>query len=240
MSCDIGSTNIYSFRLTERIPTLPSQFIVLDETELGVQIPKSNVPGRIREERFRKFWFDMLHPPRDVKRALEVGYELPFTAIPPESELPNNGSALKAEHRPVVDATLRELEACFAIRRAVKKPHLILPLQIAINSAGEPRLVVDASRSLNKFLHCEQVKLDHLQKILPEIPAGSWFATMDLLKGYYHVKVAEHHRKYLGVKWRLASGEEVTYEWNVTFLGISDLVHFFTKLLVPLKVLCLR
>ena len=88
---------------------------MLDEVELGVQIPKSNVPGRIHEERFRKFWFDMLHPPRDVKRALTVGYELPFTSIPPESELPNNGSALKAEHRPVVDATLRELEACCAI-----------------------------------------------------------------------------------------------------------------------------
>ena len=95
--------------------------------------------------------------------------------------------------------------------------------------------MVDGSQSLNPFVTKRSVKLDHLHRILPELPADSWFVTMDLSNGYYHIKVHDDHKKLLGVRWTLTNGKTVLYQWKVTFLGISNLIHQFTKLLIPNK-----
>ena len=183
------------------------------------------VPGRIHHEKYRDFWRDELKAPQYILDILETGYKLPLTRWPPKSVLPNNASALKPENRPVVDESLRDLEADGAIKIATVEPWVIIPLQIAVSAAGKKRLVADASRQINPHLEFEEVQLDHLQRVLPEIPQGAFFGTCDLTHGYYHVKVAEAQRTLLGIRWTFADGQTVTYEWQVTFLGLSSLVR---------------
>jgi hypothetical protein len=88
---------------------------------------------------------------------------------------------------------------------------------------------------LNEYLHVKKVKLDHLEKVAPEIPNGCWFASQDLSSGYFHLKVFEGHHTLLGIRWQFRSGEEVMFVWKCTFLGISHLVFWFTKMLLPHK-----
>ena len=85
-----------------------------------------------------------------------------------------------------------------------------------------------------------KIKLDHLSKVLPEIAKGSWFSSMDLSRGYYHLSVREDQRTLLGFRWTFSSGVTKTFVWNSAFLGIADLVFFFTKLLHPVIVYCRR
>ena len=193
------------------------------------------VPGRIHRREFREFWEKELMAPQYILDMLEMGYKLPLTQWPPKSVLPNNGSALRPENRPVVDESLHDLEKDGAIERVEEEPWIIIPLQIAVSAAGKKRLVADASRQLNQFLEFEEVQLDHLQRVLPEIPEGVYFGTTDLTHGYYHLEVAEAHRTLLGIRWTFQNGETVTFRWRATFLGLASLVRDFTKLLKPIK-----
>ena len=74
-----------------------------------------------------------------------------------------------------------------------------------------------------------KVKLDHLQKVLPQISSDAWFSTLVLSRGYYHLRVNEEQKELLGFEWEFQDGEHAFFEWEVAFLGISDLVYFFTK-----------
>jgi len=72
------------------------------------------------------------------------------------------------------------------------------------------------------------VKLDHLFKVAPLIPRHAWLSTFDLKSGYYHLRVRDQDKDYLGIEWK---GQ--FYRWNVAFLGLRPLVRDFTSLLRP-------
>lgn len=162
------------------------------------QIPKAEVPGRIHKPEFRQFWEEELRPSPMVWDAICNGYRLPLSEMPPRTHLPNNGSARKEENQEFLDEDILALENSNAISRAKRVPYLILPLQISHPVGRRKRLIVDASQSLNMFLVERKVKLDHLSKILPELPEDSLFASMDLSRGYYHLFVREDQRELLG------------------------------------------
>jgi len=198
----------------------------LDESELTLL---RRVVGGIHRQSSQHFWRAELDAAPFILKWLKHGYSLEFPeGPPPPSKLPNNASARSQENREFISAALHDLEAAGAISRVDYKPHLVLPLQVA-EPRGKKRIIVDASRQLNDFLPDGKVKLDHLQKVVPNIPQGAWLSSLDLKSGYYHVRMRATDRKFLGVKW-----ENRYFVWNVTFLGLRPLVRDFTKLMKPL------
>jgi len=188
----------------------------------------SDVIAGIHRPKAREYWRHVLRASPYVLRWIDEGYPLSFTCgIPARSRLPNNGSAKLPENVSFVSEALQELEQAGAIEKVQKRPHTVLPLQVAW-SKGKRRIIVDASRQLNDFLPDGKVRLDHLFKVAPLIPAGAWLTTLDLKSGYYHLRIRDDHRDFLGVEWQ---GQ--FYRWKVAFLGLRPLVRDFTSLLKP-------
>ena len=185
------------------------------QKELSVSdLTKDDVAGHIAKPCYFDFWKTKLNAPEDVLESLIHGYKIPLFRQPPECELPHNASARDPENAAFLDKDIRNLLAIKAIYKVKKKPWLVLPLQVSHPFGRRKRIIVDASRSLNIYVIERQVKLDHLEKVLADIPDDVFFAVCDISRGYYHVLVAEEHQSLLGFHWRFQDGEESYFQWR--------------------------
>ena len=196
-----------------------------------------SIPGNIGKREFREFWMEKLKPTDLVKGVITEGYKLPFKSLPPPSWEGNNRSA--KEDMPFVRAEMERLEKLGCISRVEEQPYLVLLLSSVFSK--KKRIVIDASRALNPFLHHCQVRLQDHREISQFVKNGDWFTVSDLDSGYWHIPVAPDHRKYLGVSIE----DEVTkkpifFTWNVLFLGISDAVFIFTAVLKPIRAFVMK
>jgi hypothetical protein len=188
------------------------------------------VVGAIGRKEFNLFWRETLKAPQDVLDIVEEGYRIPFASFsPPDGDLPNNRSAL--EDPDFVEEQLFMLERIGCIRKAAKKPKIVMPLSVVFSN--KKRLIVDGSRNLNPFIKDLKVNLSHLEAANAGLTPGSYMMSCDLESGYYQVPIHKSHRKFLGVAWTSKGGRTVYFEWMVLFLGIKSAVHVFTKCLRP-------
>lgn len=181
-----------------------------------------------------QFWKSTFTLSTEISDLLENGYTPPFVSWPLESELPNNYSTRAPGAQDFIDNELIRLERSAAISPTAVRPHCVLPLQLVHRPGKSPRLVIDASRQINPRLQYRRVRLTTLKEINSGVAEGNWWASMDLKSGYYHVAIHPNFRKYFGIKWTFQTGVVKYYVWNVCFLGISDLVRTFTKLMRPI------
>lgn len=191
----------------------------------------SRVPGRIGRPEFYEFWKNELGACDFVLSTIKEGYKIPFKEIPPSDFCANNKSFLK--QRDFAYQELLRLESLGCIRRVKTRPYLCLPMSVVFSKKS--RLVVDASRHLNPFILDRKIKLEDLTVGEQMLKQGDFQTSADLDSGYWHVPIAESHKKYVGVHYVTDSGEIIYWEWNVLFLGIKDAVWIFTKLLIPHK-----
>lgn len=227
--------------ISEFLPGIIPRKFALPEIQhaLGKQLAtKDDVPGRIHALQFRKFWKDELQPLTFVMDAIENGYTIPFWKEPPDATFKHNRSARDPENKAFLDEDIRSLEKASAVYRVKKKPRICNPLQVSDPEGRRKRLIMDAARGINPFVIERKVKLDHLQKVIPQIPSDAWMATLDLSRGYYHLEVCQEQQSLLGFEWEFQDGERAFFQWRVAFLGICDLVFFFTKLVKPIVVYC--
>jgi len=193
----------------------------------------SRVVGRINRPEFFAFWRDVVRAPPFVLDWIRHGYRLDFkNAAPPPSFERNNSSARDPQHFDFLDQEIADLLRAGALREVPSRPYIVLPMQVAVQPSKK-RLIVDASRAINPTLTDGHVRLPTLARVAPEVPQGAWLCTLDLKSGYYHWRVREQDRRYLGVAWTGRDGRQRFYEWTVTFLGLSTLVRDFTKVLRP-------
>ena len=208
--------------------------LVNDAVYVGRKLSTNvSVPGNIGKPQFKDFWLNKLKPSELVKEVVTEGYKLPFKSIPPPSFEGNNRSA--RNDLTFVRAEIDRLEKLGCISRVEVQPYLVLPLSSVYSK--KKRIVVDASRALNPFLHHRRVRLQDHREVGNFVKSGDWFTVDDLDSGYWHIPIHPDHRKYLGI----AIEDEVTKEpifftWNVLFLGISDAVFLFTAVLKPIKI----
>jgi hypothetical protein len=131
--------------------------------------------------------------------------------------LPNNASARDPSNWPFIDAEVAALLTTWAIKMGEKVPHVVSPLQVVLREEKEPRLILDVSRLINEFIEVDSVRLVTLQKVFENGRAGDWFASTDMRKGYYHLKIHSEYRDLFGFEWK---GQ--FYRWVCCFLGLKD------------------
>ena len=191
------------------------------------------VPGRINKLQFRDYWLNVLKPSDLLKDTIINGYKLPFVdnKLPPPSFERNNLSARLDEE--FIRAEILRLESLGCVRRVNQRPYIVLPISSVFSK--KKRAVIDCSRALNPYLQHRRVRLQDLRDI-PEVMKPAMFSfTEDLDSGYWHLSVAEEHRKYLGICIQSETGENMFFEWCVLFLGVKDAVFIFTLLLKPIR-----
>ena len=143
-------------------------------------------------------------------------------AFAPAARFRHNRSARMKENKAFLDEDIRMLEKSKAIRRVKRRPKICNPLQVTHPEGRRKRLIMDASRGINKYVKERKVKLDHLQKVLPQISSDVWFSTLDLSRGYYHLRVNEEQKELLGFELEFQDGEYAFFEWEVAFRNLRS------------------
>merc|ERR1712177_86726 len=96
------------------------------------------------------------------------------------------------------------------------------------------RLVVDASTHINPYVTKRRVKLDSLDDFAFMVRQGDFVAVDDLDSGYCHVPLHPSQCSLFGVSiYDQVEKKNFYYQWKVIFLGLTDAVYIFTRLLLP-------
>lgn len=93
--------------------------------------------------------------------------------------------------------------------------------------------MIDLSRHVNKSCKKEKVKLAHFLRCLEITEKGDWQAVLDLEKAYFHIRIADEHVKYLGIK-HVLDGQQVTLAFQFLPFGLASAVHCITKMFKPI------
>ena len=94
--------------------------------------------------------------------------------------------------------------------------------------------MVDASRHINPYVTKRGVKLNSLDEFFFLVQKGDYLAVDDLDSSYWHVVMHPSQYPLFGVSiYDKLEKKTHYYQWVVLFLGLSDAVHIFTKLLLP-------
>ena len=109
---------------------------------------------------------------------------------------------------------------------------IILPLSVVFSN--KLILVVDASCHINPYVTKRGLKLDSLDEFSFLVQKDDFLVVNDLDSGYWHVPLHPSQYPLFGVSiYDELEKKTHYYQWIMLFLGLSDAVHIFTKLLLP-------
>ena len=125
----------------------------------------------------------------------------------PKSTFKHNATARDPANADFLDDDIALLESFSAISEVDSPPHLCNPLSVSAPVGREKRTIIDASQGLNDFIVDQPIKIDHLQKVLSDLPHDAWFSLSDIMAGYYYILIAPEHRTLLGFQWEFSVGQ---------------------------------
>ena len=197
--------------------------VVLDESALG-KVEEVSVAGRLSLPESVKF-FESLGAPKSIVSTLRDGHFSKFNSYVPPIERKNNGSFYKHEAWAVQE--VKNLIKDKKVEIVKARPYCVNPLHVVIQPKKN-RLILDCS-ILNEYITAPKFKLDDYKVALNFFKERGWIFVYDFKDGYYHVKMHEDFKQYLGFK--LVLDGQLTYcQFKVGFLGLSDLPWLFTKI----------
>lgn len=127
-----------------------------------------NVKGNLKKHS----WYlkNVLHANDFVMNVINFGYRIPFVKDPTSVFLKNNRSALL--HSDFVEDSITELLNKDCITE-VKRPFVVNPLTVSVNSSGKKRLVLDL-RHVNKFVDKQKVKFEGVKEAMTFINTSGY------------------------------------------------------------------
>ncbi len=156
---------------------------------------------------------------------IERGYTLQFRRRPPRFNgvvqsltSPRNAQALKQEIGCLLEKGAvervppNELESIFYSR------YFVVPKR-----DGGLRPILDL-RPINRALCKRPFRMITLKQILAQIRPGDWFASVDLKDAYFHIQIAQHHRRFLRFAF-----EGTAYQYSVLPFGLALAPCTFSK-----------
>jgi hypothetical protein len=173
-----------------------------------------------------------------IERILEEGARLPFNT-PPQPSYRSNAQ-LDAQEQLFVRDELNRLQGLGAVSKVTRaqlvcvNPIFVVPKTSEGTLSGY-RLIIDM-RKPNEALHPEKFRYDTLRTLAPMLRQGQSMVSVDLADAYFHVRMYEPHRKYMGFSFTdPVSGEQSYYWYNVLPFGMSASPAIFTSLTRPIS-----
>ena len=196
---------------------------VLEESELE-KVEEVPVTGRLSLPSSVEF-FESIGAPDFIVSTLRDGHFSKFNSPVPPIERKNNASFYKHEAWAVEE--VKDLIKQKKVEVVKARPYCVNPLHVVIQPKKN-RLILDCS-ILNDYITAPKFKLDDYKVALNFFKEKGWIFVYDFRDGYYHVKMHDDFKQYLGFK--LVLDGKLTYcQFKVGFLGLTDLPWLFTKI----------
>lgn len=146
---------------------------------------------------------------------------------PRPRRLRNGPSSQSAEARAFITAQLLLLLAAGAVQAwtAASPPTVVSPLGVAPKSNGKLRLILDL-RFVNEHLYVPHFKFEKLSDLQDILRPGDLMATMDLLNGYWQMRMHPDYYQYLGFEW-----EGKFYVFTVLPFGLATAPFCYSLLM---------
>jgi len=193
-------------------------------------------PGSIHKQEFFDYWKDVLQANEWVLDLLKNGYRIPFKESPSKYFEKNNKSA--RDNMAVVKQIVAEMISQGIVTVCKDRPTCVSPLGLVTkvkNGVTKHRLVWDASRHVNKYVQEKHVKLQHLPKALEMTKENDWQCIFDLAQCYYHIRVEDAQKQFLGAAIENTDGSLLYFCYNNLPFGLSSAVHAVTKIWKPIS-----
>ncbi|KAL8590051.1 hypothetical protein ACOMHN_034282 [Nucella lapillus] len=144
--------------------------------------------------------------------------------MPPLSDTPPPHRSSSAEKEAVIQSEITLMLQKGAIQELHDPgPGFYSRLFVVPKPNGSWRPILDLS-PLNKFIRDMKFRMESTSSIRESIRSGDWAASIDLKDAYFHINIAQAHRKYLRFVWR---GR--TFQFKALPFGLSLAPFVFTK-----------
>ena len=132
--------------------------------------------------------------------------------------------------REKISEELRKMEKTGIITKTFREEgEVISNIFTRIKGDGVSLRLILNLKKLNKELQTEKFKMAGIVSALKLIKKGSYMASIDLIKAYYSVPVAEEQTKFLKFLW-----EGTYYKFNCLPNGYCRAPYYFTKITKPI------
>ena len=154
------------------------------------------------------------------------GYRLPFISKPP-LVLPSvcNPSLHTPPSKLMDDYVQQLLDLGAATKVFDNSPSFISPMFLVAKKGTEEKRPIFNVKPLNAFLTPPSFRMVNVSKFQHLVGPNDMLCSMDLVKGYWHIPVAECFRKYLRFIYR-----DVVYEFNCMPFGLNTAPFIFQQL----------
>jgi hypothetical protein len=140
---------------------------------------------------------------------------------------------------PYVRDTAEEWAKAGIIQIVQEKPKCVSPLTVSerVDSSGrsKKRLCWDGSRHVNNCLKKQTVTLSALPRALEMTEKDDFQTKYDLKSAFFHIKITESQRTYLGAAYINTEGRKVYFVFNFLPFGLGSAVHAITKMFKPIN-----
>jgi hypothetical protein len=157
-----------------------------------------------------------------VRTWITDGVPLQFSDIP--SFYIRNQKFTKQEYQ-FLQHEIQSLLKAGLIESCNYKPICVSPLKCVPKKSGGFRMVTNLFH-FNQFIHAPKFQYENIQSVGDVIQAQDQLVTLDLKNGFFHIKVLESHRDYLGFEFH-----GCFYRWAVCPFGLCSSPYYFNKVL---------
>ena len=198
----------------------------------GCDPPPDNIPFPDRLGRQIKFW-ESIHAPAHILKALEEGVDIGLVDDI-ESVLPTNGinkQNMKWEspaHLSTCQSLVKELTARGITGKRSTRARINLGIFLITKPNGKHRFIWNG-KALSPYLKKTDFSYELLQRFLDGITDGSYLGKLDLVDGFFALKVKPSQRQYLGFTLVNEFGVDEYYEFLVLPQGISTAPYIFSR-----------
>jgi hypothetical protein len=189
--------------------------------ELQLRTPTTSIGGRLA--RHFPFWRSISSDP--YVWSLILGVRIDFTVLPTQAISCVAERSWSADQIPKIQAFIDKLLLTDVIVETVESPADLVfsPIFLVTNHDSSERLILDVSRLNKECFRKKHFKMETLHTILPEVTRGAWMLSLDLVQGFYNVRLDTDFQKYFAFKWK---GRQ--YKFRALVMGFSDSPRIFS------------
>ena len=183
----------------------------------------------------KNFWRDTIKAPKHILTALEEGVDIGLVDNV-EDLLPKEGIYIpnrvkKPDELAIIKDTITELVKKGIAGRTLnnKRPRICLPFFLEPKPDGRFRVIWNG-KALKDYLKKTGFSYELLTRFLEAVPDLANLGKLDLVDGFFAVKVKPSQRTYLGFSlYNPITNETEFYEFHVLPQGISTAPYIFSR-----------
>jgi len=161
-----------------------------------------------------------------ILEVVRKGFKIDFLSLPIQKKAPNE-FVMTEEQELVLDTEVQELIKKGAIRVwSGKMEELFLANLFTVPKKGGTWRPVLNLTNLNEFVRKESFKMEGLKDVRNILKKGDWMVKLDFKDAYFHIPMAEEHRRFIAFKWK-----GVPYVFNCLVFGLTSSPRIFSKVM---------